>query len=83
LYSKAKLACYSRYLLTSYFCIPVPYNANDIVKSFDKTWFIGVGNGNLHQYSYLENTVDSMKKEKDRTPEDESPKFKGVQHATE
>jgi len=24
LYSKAKLACYSRYLLTSYFCIPVP-----------------------------------------------------------
>ena len=24
LYSNAKLACYSRYLLTSYFCIPVP-----------------------------------------------------------
>ena len=24
LYSKAKLASYSRYLLTSYFCIPVP-----------------------------------------------------------
>ena len=24
LYSKAKLSCYSRYLLTSYFCIPVP-----------------------------------------------------------
>ena len=23
LYSKAKLACYSRYLLTSYFCIPI------------------------------------------------------------
>ena len=23
-FSKAKLACYSRYLLTSYFCIPVP-----------------------------------------------------------
>ena len=30
LYFKAKLACYSRYLLTSYFCIPVPYNENDI-----------------------------------------------------
>ena len=24
LYSKAKLVCYSRYLLTSYFCIPIP-----------------------------------------------------------
>ena len=30
LYSKAKFACYSRYLLTSYFCIPVPYNEKDI-----------------------------------------------------
>ena len=29
--SKAKFACYSRYLLTSYFCIPVPYNEKDIV----------------------------------------------------
>ena len=28
--SKAKLACYSRYFLTSYFCIPVPYNEKDI-----------------------------------------------------
>ena len=26
LYSKAKVACYSRYLLTSCFCILVPYN---------------------------------------------------------
>jgi len=30
LYSKAKPACYSRYLLTSYFCISVPYNEKDI-----------------------------------------------------
>ena len=30
LYSKAKLACYSRYLLTSYFCIPVPCDEKDI-----------------------------------------------------
>ena len=28
--SKAKLACYSRYLLTSYFYIPVPYDGKDI-----------------------------------------------------
>ena len=30
LYSKAKFACYSRCFLTSYFCIPVPYNKKDI-----------------------------------------------------
>ena len=30
LYSKAKFACYSSYLLTSYFGIPVPYNEKDI-----------------------------------------------------
>ena len=29
-YSKAKLACYCRCFLTSYFCIPVPYNEKDI-----------------------------------------------------
>ena len=29
LYSKAKFACYSRYFLTFYFCIPVPYNEKD------------------------------------------------------
>ena len=30
LYSKVKLAYYSRHLLTSYFCIPVPYDEKDI-----------------------------------------------------
>ena len=30
LYSKAKLACYPRCFLTSYFCIPVPYNEKGI-----------------------------------------------------
>ena len=30
LYSKAKFARYSRYLLSSYFCIPVPYNEKDV-----------------------------------------------------
>ena len=30
LYSKAKFAYDSRYFLTSYFCIPVPYNEKDI-----------------------------------------------------
>ena len=30
LYSKAKFACYSRYLLASYFSVPVPYDEKDI-----------------------------------------------------
>ena len=29
LYLKAKFACYSRYLLTSYFCTPIPYDEKD------------------------------------------------------
>ena len=29
MYSEAKLACYSRYILTFYFCIPIPYNEKD------------------------------------------------------
>jgi len=38
LYSKVKLACYSRYLLTSYFCIPITYDEKDIFFFF----FFGV-----------------------------------------
>ena len=30
LYSKTKLVCYPRFLLTSYFWIPVPYDEKDI-----------------------------------------------------
>jgi len=29
-FPKARLACYSRYLLTSYFCSPVPYAEKDV-----------------------------------------------------
>ena len=31
LYSKAKLACYTKCFLTFYFCIPVPYNEKDML----------------------------------------------------
>ena len=30
LYSKAKFACYSRYLLTSYFFIPIPNDEKNV-----------------------------------------------------
>ena len=36
---QAKFACYSRYFLTSYFCIPVPYNEK---KKNKKQTFLGV-----------------------------------------
>ena len=36
LYFKAKFACYSRYLLTSYFCTPVPYIEKHIF--FSSRW---------------------------------------------
>ena len=39
LYAKAKVVCYSRYLLTSSFFIPVPYNEKDI---FGGCWFLKV-----------------------------------------
>ena len=53
-----------------------------IVKSFDKTWFIGEGNSNLLQYSYLGNTLDSKKGQKDIASEDEPPRSEGVPYAT-
>ena len=52
------------------------------VKSFDKTWSTGWGNGKSLQYSYRENPMDSMKRQKDTTPEDEPPSLEGVQYAT-
>ena len=42
----------------------------------------GGGNGNPFQYSFLENPMDKMKRQKELTPEDEPPRSEGVQHAT-
>ena len=36
----------------------------------------------LLKYSYLENPMNSMKRQKDRTPKDELPSSVGAQHAT-
>ena len=48
----------------------------------DKTWFTGEGNGKPLQYSCLENRMNSMKRQKDRTVKDELPRLVGVQYAT-
>ena len=46
------------------------------MKGSDKKWSTGVGNGNILQYAFLESTVDSVKRQKDMTPEDEPPEWK-------
>ena len=54
-----------------------------MVESSDKMWSSGEGNGKLLQYSCLENPMNSMKRQKDRTLKDELPRSVGAQYATE
>ena len=53
-----------------------------MVQTSDKTWSIGEGNGKPLQYSCLENPMNSMKRQKDRTLKDELPRSVGAQYAT-
>ena len=53
-----------------------------MVKSSDKTWSTGEGNGKPLQYSCLENHMNSMKRQKDRTLKDELPRLVGAQYVT-
>ena len=45
-------------------------------------WSTGEGNGKPLQYSCLENPMNSMKMQKERTLKDELPRLVGAQHAT-
>ena len=45
-------------------------------------WSTGEGNGKPLQYSSLENPMNSMKRQKDRTLKDELPGSVGAQYAT-
>ena len=45
-------------------------------------WSTGEGNGKPLQYSCLENAINNMKKQKDRTLKDELPRSLGAQYAT-
>ena len=51
-------------------------------KSSDKMWSTGEENGKPLQYSCLENPMNSMKRQKDRTVKDELPRSVGAQYAT-
>ena len=53
-----------------------------MVESSDKMWSTGEGNGKPLQYSCLENPMNSVKKQKDRTLKDELPRSLGAQYAT-
>ena len=53
-----------------------------MVESSDKTWSTGEVNGKPLQYSFLENPMNSMKRQKDRALKDELPRSVGTQYAT-
>ena len=53
-----------------------------MVETSDKTCSTGEGNGKPLQYSCLGNTMNSMKRQKDRTLKDELPSSVGAQYAT-
>ena len=53
-----------------------------MVESSDKMWSAGEGNGKPLQYSCLENPVNNMKRQKDRTLKEELPRLAGAQYAT-
>ena len=53
-----------------------------MVERSDRMWSTGEGNGKPLQYSCLENPMNSMKRQKDRTLKDELPRSVGIQYAT-
>ena len=52
------------------------------MERFDIMWSTGEGNGKPLQYSCLENPMNSMKRQKDRTQRDELPRSVGAQFAS-
>ena len=53
-----------------------------MMENSDKMWSAGEGNGNPLQYSYLENPMNSMKRQKDMTLKKELHRSVGAQYAT-
>ena len=53
-----------------------------MAESSEKMWSIGEGDGKPLQYSCLENPMNSMKRQKDRTLKDELLKLVHAQYAT-
>ena len=53
------------------------------LNNISDVYLTGEGNGKPLQYSCLQNPINSMKRQKDMTPEDESPRLVGVQYDQE
>ena len=53
-----------------------------MVESSENMWFTEEENGKPLQYSCLENHINSMKRQKDRTLKDELPRSGGARYAT-
>ena len=64
----------------------MPYGATQdgrvMVERSERMWSTGEGTGKPLQYSCLENPMNSMKRQKDRTLKDELPRLLGAQYAT-
>ena len=52
-----------------------------MVEKSDRMWSTGEGNGKPLQYSCLENPMNSIRRQKDRTLKDELPRLVGAQYA--
>ena len=53
-----------------------------MVERSDRMWSTGEGNGKPLQYSFLENPMNSMKRQNDRILKEELPRSVGAQYAT-
>ena len=53
-----------------------------MVERSDRMWSTGESNGKPLQYSCLENPMNSIKRQKNRTLKDEFPRSAGAQYAT-
>ena len=53
-----------------------------MVESYDKMWSTGEENGKPLQYSCLDNSMNSMKRQKDMTLKDELPGLVGAKYTT-
>ena len=53
-----------------------------MVERSDRRWSTGEGKGKPLQYSYLENPMNSRKRQNDRISKEELPRSVGAQYAT-
>ena len=60
----------------------VTQDGHVMVQGSDRMWSTRERNGKPLQYSCLENPMNSMKRQKDRTLKDNLPRLVGAQHAT-